>query len=120
MNPNLTPDTAVRLADQLVELNARIEQLTEQRDALKAQLATLGDGAHTAGQYKVTITTPRRLDAKRVEKAFPVMDYPQFYAPKLQPTVLRRAIGEQELEDHDCFTTGAPLVKISQAKGEDK
>lgn len=98
---------------QILHLDAQIAQLTDQADQLRAHLAALGAGKHNAGPYSVQITVAKRLDAKKLQAAYPVAQNPAFYQPKLSTTAVRKHLSQAALEAGGFFTEGRPTVKVS-------
>lgn len=114
----LTPEQQAADLEQLAMHRAKIAEEIKNLDQLRKeyddQIALLaGEGTTQAGPYKVTVTVPRRLDAKKVEAAFPVAEHPELYAPKVDTTKVKAAgeLGQLTLTDYQ--TAGSPTVRIS-------
>lgn len=101
-----------KICQQLLEIGAQIAQLQDQEAQLRSHLATLGAGKHAAGAYTVQVTVPKRLDARKLEAAYPVATNPGFYQPKLSTAMVRKHISQADLAAGGFFTEGAPSVKV--------
>ncbi len=55
--------TAADLVRRYLDLSARIETQSEERDSIKVRLRLLGVGKHDTGAGVVTVTPQRRFDA---------------------------------------------------------
>lgn len=110
-DPTLAPDVRAKiLADEYTRLADQADHIKQRQDQIKALLAELlPEGGHV-GDYKVTVTRPRRLDPKAIEKAFPVTQRPELYRPAINTTAVRKHIAEVDLEQF--MVEGAPVVKI--------
>lgn len=111
-----TTDQDIAELEQLAMHRAKIaeeiknlEDIRKEHDEKIAQLA--GEGTTNAGPYKVTVTRPRRLDAKAIEAAYPVAQHPTFYKRAVDTTAVKKAIAENDLEPFQ--TLGSPSVRIS-------
>lgn len=94
---------------KIAEEIKNLDDLRKEYDEKIAALA--GEGTTTAGAYKVTVTRPRRLDAKKLEAAYPVAAHPTFYKRALDTTAVKKAIAENDLEQFQSL--GSPSVRIS-------
>lgn len=101
-----------QLAMHRAKIAEEIKNLDDIRKEYDEKIATLaGEGTTTAGAYKVTVTRPRRLDAKAIEAAYPVAQNPTFYKRAVDTTAVKKAIAENDLEQ---FTTqGSATVRVS-------
>lgn len=108
----LAPDVRAKiLAEEYAGLAEHADHIKARQDTIKQLLADLLPSGGAVGDYKVTVTRPRRLDAKAIEAAFPVTQYPHLYAPKPDTTAVRKHIAEVDLEPY--MVEGAPVVKVS-------
>lgn len=111
-------------ADQIAELEQlamhrakiaeEVKNLEEIRKEYDEKIAALaGEGTTKAGAYKVTVTVPKRLDAKKLEAAFPVAQHPELYKRAIDTTKAKAAaeLGQFTLSDYQ--TAGSPTVRIS-------
>lgn len=101
-----------QLAMHRAKIAEEIKNLDDIRKEYDEKIATLaGEGTTTAGAYKVTVTVPKRLDAKKIEAAFPVAQHPEMYARKVNTDAFKKAVSEN---DRGPYTTkGSPTVRIS-------
>lgn len=111
----LTPEQTAEL-EQLAMHRAKIaeevknlEDLRKEYDEKIADLA--GEGTTKAGNYKVTVTVPRRLDPKKIEEAFPVAAHPEFYKRAVDTTAVKDHVAKVDLAQYQ--TAGSPSVRIS-------
>lgn len=108
--------TDIHRLEQLVLERAK---LTNDRDALIERIAELDSiltthltaGTHTLADHTVIITTPARLDPKKLEAAYPVAQHPELYKPTIDTTAVKNNISPIELDQYK--TTGRPQVRIS-------
>lgn len=56
---------------RLIDLQARIKQMNDEADTIKARLRELGDGTWEIGNSKVTISPNRRFDVKTAQQVIP-------------------------------------------------
>lgn len=110
MNQNL----ALSLINQIVEKRALVEQLEDQINELEAQfLETHDPGTYKVGSYKVTVKNPpQRLNARKVQAAFPVSERPDLYTPKLDTRKVRNSFAPKDLEEQGFYTYGKRQVLI--------
>lgn len=100
-HPNLSADVrAKELADEFTALAEQAEQIKNRQDEIKAILADLLPEGGPAGDYRVTVTRPRRLDAKALEAAFPVTQHPHLYKPAISTAAVRAHIAEVDLAQY--------------------
>jgi len=110
-HPDLSPDVrAKQLADEYTTLAETAERAKQRMDEIKAILADLLPTGGPAGDYKVTVTRPKRLNAKALEQAFPVAQHPHLYAPAISTAAVRAHIAEVDLAQYQV--EGRPVVKI--------
>ena len=95
---------------------ARRELLKEQEAAIKdelslinARLATHGYGKHEVDGYTFTVQKNRRIDNARVEAAYPVLTFPQFYKPAVDLEALKQNLAPVELDAF--YNEGAPVIR---------
>ena len=91
----ITTDRTIQLAAELVKLKENADRLKVREDEIKAELRTLGEGRHNAGDFTVELVEQRRLDEGRVRDQFPLSDYPHLYSTKTNTTAVRGFLGEQ-------------------------
>lgn len=101
-----------QLAMHRAKIAEEIKNLDDLRKEYDEKIAGLaGEGTTPAGDYKITVTRPRRLDAKKIEAAYPVTQHPTFYKRAVDTTAVKKAIAENDLEP---FTTqGSATVRVS-------
>lgn len=87
-----------------------IDALNQRVDTINAILADHLPAGGTVAGYTVTVTTPRRLDPRKIEAAFPVAQHPEFYKRAIDTTAVRKHIAEVELEQY--MTEGKPTVTV--------
>lgn len=107
--------TDIHRIEQLVIERAK---LTNDRDALIERIAELDAlithhlpiGTHTVVDHKVVITTPSRLDPKKLEQAYPVAQHPELYKPAIDTAAVKARIAPLELERYK--TASRPQVRV--------
>lgn len=105
---------------------ARLEQLVNERATLTGQRDTiveriaeldaiiagqLDKGTHQVGDHKVTVTIPERVDPKKIEAAFPVIERPEFYKPALNLDAVKENLSPAALAEFK--TAGRPQIRVS-------
>ncbi|GAA1333810.1 hypothetical protein GCM10009592_28350 [Brachybacterium rhamnosum] len=114
---NLTPEQTADLEQyamhraKLAEEIKNLEDLRKEYDDKIADLA--GDGTTHAGAYKVTVTRAKRLDTKKLEAAYPVIQHPELYKQAIDTAKAKAAAELGQLTLADFQTTGSPTVRIS-------
>ena len=111
-------DTTDRITEteQLVIERAK---LTSDRDALAERIAELDSlitaslpaGTHTIADHKLIITVPSRLDPKKLEQAFPVARFPDYYKATIDTASVKAHVAPVELEQYK--TAGRPQVRFA-------
>lgn len=102
--------------EQLVLEDAKLAEtadaIAERRAQIRARLAKVLDaGTHDLAGHKVVVTQPGRLDAKALERDFPVAQHPEMYEAKLSTSAVRKQLAPAVLEEK--YTThGAKQVSI--------
>lgn len=111
MTTNRTDElaTLVQHRLKLAEEAHNLDQLRKEYDQKIAELT--GPGTTTIDDHKITVTAPRRLNTKALEDAYPVLDHPHLYSPKLDTKKVNQAFAPDALEEYK--TTGAPQVRIT-------
>lgn len=101
-----------QLAMHRAKIAEEIKNLDDIRKEYDEKIAALaGEGTTQAGAFKVTVTVPKRLDAKKIEAAFPVAQYPTFYKRAVDTTAVKDHIAKVDLEAYQ--TAGSPTVRVS-------
>ena len=101
-----------QLAMHRAKIAEEIKQLDELRKEYDEKITALaGEGTTKAGPYKVTVTRPRRLDAKALEDAYPVIDRPELYKRAIDTAAVKKHFSPADLEQFQ--TVGTPTVRIS-------
>lgn len=103
-----------QLAMHRAKIAEEVKNLEELRKEYDEKIAAIaGEGTTKAGPYKVTVTVPKRLDAKKVEAAFPVAQHPELYKRGVDTAKVKAAgeLGQLVLADYQ--TAGSPTVRIS-------
>lgn len=108
--------TLDNIAYQIVTIDAQIEHLKDEKSVLQQQLRdSIGEGnKQQTARFSITVSNPtKRLNAGRVEKAYPVEQNPQFYKTTLDTKTFKKAVSENELDNLDLFdyTTGRIIIK---------
>lgn len=93
-----------------VSVVAQIERLTEEKAAIDERLRQEGLGVHDAGDWSVSISPNRRLDAERFTQRFPVAQYPHLYAPSINIKAVKEYMAPVELDQF--YVEGAPRVLV--------
>lgn len=107
----LAPDVkAKQLAEEYTALAEQAEHIKHRQDEIKALLAELLPEGGPAGNHQVTVTRPRRIDPKAIEKAFPVHVRPELYVPRVDTAAVRKHIAEVDLDPF--LTEGRPTVTV--------
>jgi hypothetical protein len=112
-----TDDVDDVLADeQLVledtKLAEAAEQIKERRAQIKAALARRYDvGTHPLAGRQVIVSEPGRLDAKALERDYPITEHPELYEAKLSTAAVRGQIAAALL-DAEYTTHGSKQVTI--------
>lgn len=102
--------------EQLVLEDAKLAEsedaIKERRAQIRARLAKVLDaGTHDLAGHKVVVSQPGRLDAKALERDFPVAQHPEMYEAKLSTSAVRKQLAPAVLEEK--YTThGAKQVSI--------
>lgn len=98
------------LAAEIAERKERIEQIDEvllQR--ISEPRTDLLPGFKVRVQHGA-----RRLDAKKIEQAYPAAQFPQLYAAKLDTSAVKKEFAPAALETFQ--TQSAPTVRIDEVK----
>lgn len=93
-----------------VSVVAQIERLTEEKAAIDERLRQEGLGVHDAGDWSVSISPNRRLDAERFTQRFPVAQYPSFYKPVPDLQAIKDSFAPVELDQ--WYAESTPIVKV--------
>ena len=75
----LEPADLEQLATEHAHLADTIATATARQKEIKAILANLGTGKHTAGPYTIQVTRPVKFDAAAAQDAYPFDANPAFY-----------------------------------------
>ena len=96
---------------KLADAEAHIK---ERRTQIRAVLATRlpGDGTHHLAGRKVIVSTPGRLDAKAIERDYPIAKFPHLYAAAVDTKAVRANLPPAVVADQ-YTTPGARQVRIS-------
>lgn len=99
------------LTHQYTDLTYTINEATDRRKHIAEQIVALtGPGKHPVDGLTVSVTVPRRLDAKALAAAYPVTQNPILYKPTIDTAAVRKHIADAAL---DAFKTeGNPVVTI--------
>lgn len=111
-----TTDQDIAELEQLAMHRAKISEEIKNLDDIRKEYdekitALAGEGTTKAGPYKVTVTVPKRLDAKAIEAAFPVAKHPEFYKRAVDTAAVKDHIAKVDLAAYQ--TAGSPTVRIS-------
>ncbi|PWH05218.1 hypothetical protein DEO23_14150 [Brachybacterium endophyticum] len=113
---NPTPDEQVSELEELAMHRAKIAEETKNLDTLRKEYdekiaALAGEGTTQAGPYKISVTRARRLDAKKIEAAYPVAQHPEIYKRAVDTDAFKKTVAENNREPYT--TLGSPTVRIS-------
>lgn len=112
--PETPVQKASRLAVDLRVLELHMAEMKEEAELIKAELAeTLEAGQHDLGPVKVTVTVPKRLDAKAAAKEWTLEDHPEMWVcpdPKIDTKALTKNVAPVDLEPFK--KPGAPIIKV--------
>lgn len=86
------------LVKEYVRLQEQAEHIDQQKDAIKAELRTLGEGSHDIAGVKVSVTPNRRIDAKLVEQQYPIAQHNELYTAKPDPAKIRQHLAPIRVE----------------------
>lgn len=110
--PNPATDVMVGLRKRYHELGARIEQMKQEQNAIKARLRALGRGKHDVGDGKVTISPNIQFDPELAEKVLFELGGEDLVAkcsiPKVAATLTKQ------------FVSGEVYKRCQKPAGEDK
>lgn len=112
--PTVEDRLFIQQAQRIAIIDSQIKDLTEERDDLKTQILVSHPhpGSYTAGALTVTVKTgARRLDARKLEKAYPADKYPSLYKQTLDTKAVRDQFAPNALTDYQ--TAGTPTVVVS-------
>jgi hypothetical protein len=101
------------LAQRLATLQDAKAKLTEQEDAVKAQIRDLvpGPDTYAAGELQVQVQTNGRLDTKAIAEKYPHDTHPELYAePAIDTKKVRAHFAPVDLEP--LTTYGQPKVVL--------
>lgn len=111
MTTNLDTDTA-RIVSRLVDLNARIADLTAEAEGLKAELRSLPEGDHVIdGRPALRIIPNRRFDATKGLELVPEPLRAQCYSTSVDPAKVKEFLAPALLEQA-MVVAGKPKVVI--------
>ena len=103
------------VAARIVQINAEIERLNDEKGQLaEAILALIPAGEKAqAGDYLVTVKQGmRRLNTKKLAEMFPAEQFPQMYEMALSTKLAKKEVSEAYLEANDLYTYGKPTVSV--------
>lgn len=109
-------DDVVALEQLVVEytkLGAELEHIAERRDTIKAILAKkFAPGTTTpVGDHKVQVKSgTRRLNTARLAAAYPVVQHPNLYEPRISSASVKEHLAPVALTEF--YDTGSPTVVV--------
>lgn len=104
---SLTVDAAA-----LAVLNAKIAELTELRDSIKARITEHVDfGTYEAGYLKVTVRHNRRLNAERFAARYSPDEHPALFKPVPDTAAIKQLLAP--VDTADLYDEGTPVVVVS-------
>lgn len=107
---NVGQDT-LRIIERLVDLNAKIADLTAEAESLKAELRVLPAGEYDAGGHSFKIIPTRRFDADAAMLLLPAEARPECLTVVADPVKIKRRLTPDQLET--CMVEhGRPKVVI--------
>lgn len=90
---------AQNAVEELSTIKTEIDHLTgRKRDLEKVLVHELGNGTHEVAGLKVQVSTPRTLDPKAVEAAYPALENAALYKTVLDADAVKRAFAPNVLE----------------------
>lgn len=104
------PVTFDELVERRVTLKADLEFIQAQLEQVDDEIRARGIGNHQAGEWSVQVRPSRRLDAKKIEEAYPVAKHPELYKPAIDTAEVKRHIAAIDLENF--YVESRPSVVI--------
>ena len=99
--PEPQPEPIEQLAARWAQIKADLEQLKQEEDHIKGQLAAYGTGNHQAGPYLIQVQAPRKtLNKTRFMAAFPADQYPTLYSLQLDTTAVKNQVAPAVLDTY--------------------
>lgn len=88
------------LAQRLAQFDEQIENLTQQRDQVKAAILALVPGPDTyqAGALAVQVVQSHTLDKKAIAAKYPAADHPELYEQTVSTTAVKKHLAPVDLE----------------------
>jgi hypothetical protein len=102
-----------QLVVEYTKLGAELEHIAERRDTIKAILAArFAPGTTTpVGEHKVQVKSgTRRLNTARLAAAYPVVQHPDLYEPRISSAAVKQHLAPVALANF--YDTGSPTVVI--------
>ncbi|MFD6094553.1 hypothetical protein ACFWGN_20775 [Oerskovia sp. NPDC060338] len=102
-----------QLVTEYTKLGAELEHIAERRDTIKAILARrFAPGTTTpVGEHKVQVKSgTRRLNTTRLATAYPVVQHPDLYEPRISTAAVKAHLAPIALAEF--YDAGAPTVVI--------
>lgn len=108
-------ETYAPFAKRLIEINAEIGALQEEKDAITALiLHDLTPGTRIeADGLTITVGKPvERLNTRKLTEAYPLLDFPHLYKAVVDTTAVRKHVPPADLEKHGVFDVQNPRVSV--------
>lgn len=99
------------LVKEYLQLQEQAEHIDQRKDAIKAELRTLGEGSHDLAGVKVSIAPNRRIDAALVAEQYPVEQHPELWKAAPDTTAIRKNLAPIRVEQL-MSESGEPKVSI--------
>ncbi|RSX53965.1 hypothetical protein D2E25_0271 [Bifidobacterium goeldii] len=112
--PSLEHRLFLQQAQRIAIIDNQIKELQEERESIKQQILVSHPtpGTYEAGALTVTVKNgARRLDARKLEKAYPADKYPQLYKNALDTKMVRQQFAPAALEAYQ--TASSPTVVVA-------
>lgn len=108
------PNTTIAmLIGEIRNIDAQLEALKAERDAKTTAIQTLmqanGETKTVTNAGTATAVTTRRINEKKFVAAFPPGQYPGLYQTKPNSSLVRKQLGDRQLEDAGCLTVSTSL-----------
>ena len=108
----LSPDVRAKaLADEYTQLAEQAQHIRGRQDEIKGILADLLPAGGDAGDHRVQVTRPRRLDESAFLQAYPVAQHPELYTPKVALVAVKHHVAPAVL-DTFYVESANPVVKV--------
>ena len=108
----LTEDEIADCVRRLIDVQARITELTGQADSLKTVLRAVGPlSRHPAAGVLLSVTPNKRFDATKAKQLLPARTFADICVPRPDPAAARRVLTPETYEA--CCTSGEMIVRLT-------